>query len=104
MFKNEKHVISSDDIAFGKEAIRETMASLARAGMQLNWQTVPRGAIAWIVTESAELYDHNLAWSIMESARQEMIADGQLDAPIFSSESWHMLRLEAPRADRKSGL
>jgi hypothetical protein len=94
MFKSDKHMISSDDVAFGKEAIRETMAKLARAGMQLNCQTVPQGAIAWIIAESAKMYDHNRAWSIMESARQEMIADRQLDAPIFSSGPWRILKPE----------
>ena len=101
MSKSDKHVISADDISFGKEAIRETMARLARAGMQLNCQTVPQGAIAWIVAESGAMYDHDRASSIMESARQEMIADRQLDAPMLSSESWHILKPEALEADRK---
>jgi len=103
MFGNDKHMISPDDVAFGKEAIRETMARLARVGKQLDWQTVPRGAIDWIIAESANMYDHNLAWSIMESARQAMVAEGQLDAPIFSSETWHMLKPDALRAACKRG-
>jgi hypothetical protein len=49
------------------------------------------------------MYDHNLAWSIMESARQAMVAEGQLDAPIFSSETWHMLKPDALRAACKRG-
>ncbi|HET9415617.1 MAG TPA: hypothetical protein VFO74_16005 [Pseudolabrys sp.] len=72
--------------------------------MQLNYQMVPRGAIAWIIGERAEMYDHNRVWSIMESARQEMISDGHLTAPIFSSGSWRILRPETPGADRKNGL
>lgn len=104
MFKNSKHVINSDNVAFGKEAIRETMARLARAGTRLNCQTVPQGAIAWIIAESAMVYDHNCAWSIMESARQEMIADRQLDAPIFSLESWHILKPKTVGVNQKSGL
>lgn len=104
LFRNDKDMITPDDIAFGKEAICETMARLARAGMQLNYETVSRGAIAWIIAESGEMYDHDQARSIMESARQAMIADRQLDAPIVSSQSWHILKPGTPGADRKSGM
>ena len=104
MFKDDKDMIRPDDIAFGKEAIREAMARLARAGMQLNYETVSQGAIAWIIAESGEMYDHNQAWSIMESARQAMIADRQLDAPTVSSQPWQILKPETQGADRKNGL
>ena len=104
LFKDDKDMIRPDDIAFGKEAIREAMARLARAGMQLNYETVSQGAIAWIIAESGEMYDHNQAWSIMESARQAMIADRQLDAPTVSSQPWQILKPETQGADRKNGL
>lgn len=75
-----------------EQAILITMKKLIASGSRMDIQTVREAAVKALVDMARDALTESDAWREIRTARDRLVAKGDIDAPLKREDRWRLLR------------